>query len=193
MFVNRDPDPDPLVQVQDSRGGETGLRRVCGQEPSETSGHHHHRRSENKHTSSLYVWQIIRFRRFFSCLIWFFLFSAPQTTSSSWATTSETEPESLSSPSPSNNNKTTTSFCIFLFVQKKIRLRTWTPPSKGTDTCKRSPGRQNIPRCGSRSICGALILVYSRLKITTQVSRVRIMLERRKIPLKTFHCVWRRS
>lgn len=84
-------------------------------------------------------------------------------------------------------------FVFSCLYKKKIRLRTWTPPSKGTDTCKRSPGRQNIPRCGSRSICGALILVYSRLKITTQVSRVRIMLERRKIPWKTFHCVWRQS
>lgn len=32
-------------QVEDSSRGEAGLRRIRGQEPSQTSGHHHHRRS----------------------------------------------------------------------------------------------------------------------------------------------------
>ncbi len=43
-------DLEPLFQFQDSRRGKTGLWRVCGQEPSQTSGHHHHRRSGNTHT-----------------------------------------------------------------------------------------------------------------------------------------------
>lgn len=69
-----------------------------------------------------------------------FVSSSPlQTTSSSWAT--KRECEGLSSWSPPNNKST--SFCIF-FVHSNVTLRTWTPPSKGTDLQRRKGGRNML-------------------------------------------------
>lgn len=93
-------------QVQGSSGGKTGLWRVHGQEPSETSDHYDHRRSERKHT-------LTRTRTSFSLTPKNPPLLSPlfrQTTSCSWATTIESQPEG---------------FCNTLCT--KIR-----PPSKGT-------------------------------------------------------------
>lgn len=134
-----------FLQVQDSSGGETGLRRVCWQEPSQAPGHHHHRRSENKHTCTSLCHHEGSVRLILHCsgdsshvrlVHKKDLFPLPR---------QHRVPERQHSRQSLKNFPLclhlTTRQPLFVFsclYRSKVWLRTWTPPSEGADLPKRT-------------------------------------------------------